>query len=529
MKLFISAFSFIVLLLPLSAAAQSAQERCTALSGPGATVEHRMVSLPDAPTRILKSQVDPARDGLPESCRIHGLIAPQTHFELRMPTETWNGKFLMAGCGGYCGTIDTGRTDPGLARNYAVVQTDMGHQGSSWLFAYNNLQGEIDFGFRSTHTVAKASKEIIDAYYGNRAEKNYFMGCSTGGRQAMVEAQRFPRDFDGIIAGAPVYDETGDGAYFVAWNPLANMGEDGKPILSPDKLPMIRQSVMDTCDAADGLEDGILQDPRQCGWNPEDIQCRRGRGGDSCLTTDEVEVLNKIYTGATDSNGEPWYFGMSRGSEYTWTPEFIGQDGKIGTWLEGPQSFGEEFMTTMPFFYDPPAGTPASTFDFDRDPPRMGLTEGIYNSQNPDLRKFKKNGGKMLLYHGWDDDQIPPGISIDYYDTATRTMGGPAQTKDFFRLFMIPSMLHCTMGGPGGTAIDWVTALENWVENGQAPDEIIVRKRVTQGMGQPRARFPLDPSEYNQTRRVFAYPDVARYKGEGDPNDPDNWEKASNP
>jgi len=510
------------------ATAQDLQDRCTALSGLGAEIESMLVSIPDAPTRILAATVDPAADGLPEACRVRGLIAPYTHFQLRMPTQSWNGKFLMAGCGGYCGTIDSGRTDPGLARDYAVVQTDMGHQGSSWLFAYNNLQGEIDFGFRSTHTVAVASKEIIDYYYGRRAEKNYFMGCSTGGRQAMVEAQRFPRDFDGIIAGAPVYDENGDGLLFVVWNPLANLNEDGDPILSPKKLPMIRQAVMDKCDGADGLEDGILQDPRQCDWNPSEIQCRRGRSGDTCLTPEEVGVVKKIYSGATDSNGEPWYFGMAAGSEYTWTPEFI-QDGKVGDWLEGPQSFGEEFATTMPFFYDPPIGTPASTYDFDKDPPRMGLTESLYNALNPDLRKFKRNGGKLILYHGWDDDQIPPGISVDYYETSTLTMGGPNQTKDFFRLFMVPSMLHCTMGGIGGSQVDWLTALENWVENDEAPEQVVVHRRASQGYGQPRARFPLDPSEYDQRRPVYAFPDVARYKGNGDANEPSNWEKAPRP
>ncbi|MFL2771720.1 MAG: tannase/feruloyl esterase family alpha/beta hydrolase [Rhodospirillaceae bacterium] len=518
------AFSFFVFVSSSNADTGSAQERCLAMSKPGAEAEYRMVSIPDAPTRILNSQLDTAADGLPESCRVDGLIAPNTHFELRMPTETWNGKFLMFGCGGYCGFIDSLRSDPGLAQNYAVVLTDMGHQGRSWLFAYNNLQGEIDFGFRSTHTVAVASKEIIDHYYGNRAEKNYFMGCSTGGRQAMVEAQRFPRDFDGIIAGAPVYDETGDGAHFVLWSPLANMDEDGNAIMNPSKLPMIRRAVMDQCDAADGLEDNILQDPQVCNWEPEKIQCRTPFGGDDCLTRDEVNVVKKIYSGATNSEGEPWYFGMSVGSEYTWTPEFIQED-KVGDWLEGPQSFGEEFITTMPFFYDPPVGTPANTYDFDKDPPRMGLTEWLYNAQNPDLRKFKKNGGKLILYHGWDDDQIPPGISIDYYQTATRTMGGQENTKDFFRLFMMPSMLHCIMGGPGGTEVDWVGVLEDWVENGEAPDKVLVHRMKQTGYGLPRPRHPLGVSDFDQVRPVYAYPGVARYKGSGDTNDPDNWAK----
>ena len=525
MKHGITTLSLFLSLAAFPVVAQSPQEQCLALSTPGAAIEHRMVAMPDAPTRILKSTIDAAVDGLPESCRVSGLIAPHTHFELRMPTKTWNGKFLMLGCGGYCGSIDSRRSDPGLARNYAVVLTDMGHQGSSWLFAYNNLQGEIDFAYRSTHTVAVASKEIIDAYYGSRADKNYFMGCSTGGRQAMVEAQRFPRDFDGIVAGAPVYDETGDGAYFVLWSALANIGQNGKPILSPEKLPLIRNAVMEQCDGADGLKDGVLQDPRQCTWQPSDMQCGLGQSTDKCLTADEVGVVNKIYSGATNSDGDPWYFGMSLGSEYTWTPEFIGQDGKIGDWLEGPQSFGEEFITTMPFFYDLPIGTPAATFDFDTDPPRMGLTEVLYNAQNPDLRKFKKNGGKLLLYHGWDDDQIPPGISVDYYETSTRTMGGPDQTTDFFRMFMIPSMLHCIMGGPGGTEVDWITAIENWVEKDEAPEQIVVHRMKTTGYSVPRARHPLDPDEYDQKRPVYPYPAVARFKGVGDPNDPDAWQK----
>ena len=516
----------LILLTSLPADAQNAIERCNALGGVPGSIESRLVAIPDAPTKILSSQVDAANDGLPEACRVYGLIAPHTKFELRMPTTSWNGKFLMLGCGGACGVIDTGRGDPGLARNYAVVLTDMGHQGSSWLFAYNNLQGEIDFAYRSTHTVAVAAKEIIDAYYGRRAAKNYFMGCSTGGRQAMVEAQRFPRDFDGIIAGAPVYDETGDGILFVLWGPFANLDEDGNHILDAKKLPMIREAVLEQCDARDGLADGILQDPRLCNWQPSEIQCRRGRDGDKCLTAAEIEVVNKIYSGATDAKGEPWYFGMSRGSEYTWTPEVIGSDGLTGTWVDGPQSFGEEFATTMPFFYDPPVGTPASSFDFDRDPPRMGLTEVLYNAQNPDLRKFKKAGGKLLLYHGWDDDQIPPGISIDYYETSTRTMGGEAATKDFFRLFMVPGMLHCTMGGPGGAEADWLTALENWIEEDVAPEQVTVYRRLQSGFDVPSAKHPLDESEYDQTRTVYVYPDVARYKGNGDPNQASSWEKA---
>jgi feruloyl esterase len=178
----------------------------------------------------------------------------------------------------------------------------------------------------------------------------------------------------------------------------------------------------------------------------------------------------------------------------------------------------------MPFFYDPPVGTPPSAFDFDKDPPRRGLTETLYNAQNPDLRKLKKAGAKLILYHGWDDDQIPPGASVDYYETATRTMGGPEATRDFFRFFTPPGMLHCA-GGPGGGEMDLIGAIENWVEKGEAPDQMTVY-RLVNDRGGPRPIHPLDPSRYDRSRPVYAYPDVARYKGRGDPNRAENWEKA---
>lgn len=507
-----------------TAHAQDMHARCTALGGVHGSAEAALVALPDAPSKITSAVIVPAADRLPEYCKVEGVVAPNIGFELRLPTTTWNGKFIHSGCGGYCGFIRFDRAIPALARNYAVVASDMGHRGATWLFAYNNIQGEIDFAYRSTHVVTVAAKEIVAVYYGKRAAKNYYTGCSTGGRQGMVEAQRFPFDFDGIIAGAPVWDETGDGTLFVLWNSRANIGPDGKQIMSEKKLAVIHRAVMDKCDAKDGLKDDLLQDPRTCDWQPSEIACPSGQTGDTCLTPAEIDVVNKIYTGATDAKGHPWYFGMQRGSEYTWTPEAIGADGKPGVWVDGPSSFAEEFATTMPFFYDPPVGTPAKTFDFVKDRPRMGLTEIIYNAQNHDLRAFKRAGGKLILFHGWDDDQIPPGASVDYWETSTRLMGGTEAMREFARFYTPPGMLHCA-GGPGGGELDFLTALENWVENGKAPDEVIAY-RLVNDRGGPRPIHPLDPAQYDRSRPVYPYPDVARYKGRGDSNVAANWERA---
>lgn len=514
-----------ILMAALSpAAAQDMQARCAALGGLNGAAEARLVSIPDAPAKITSARVVAAADRLPEYCKVEGVVAPNSGFELRLPTNTWNGKFLYSGCGGYCGFISFDRANPALAKNYAVVASDMGHKGASWLFAYNNIQGEIDFAYRSTHIVQLAAKEIIDVYYGKRASRNYYTGCSTGGRQGMVEAQRFPNDFDAIIAGAPVWDETGDGTLFVLWNGRANVGPDGKQILTEQKLGVINKAVMDKCDAKDGLKDNLLQDPRTCDWSPAEIACAAGQSGEACLTPAEIGVVEKLYSGATDAKGEPWYFGMQRGSEYTWTPEMVGPNGKPGSWIDGPSSFAEEFTTTMPFFYDPPVGTPAKTFDFAKDRTRMGLTEIIYNAQNHDLRRFKKAGGKLILFHGWDDDQIPPGASVDYWETATRTMGGADKMREFARFFTVPGMLHCA-GGPGGGELDFLGAMENWVENGKAPEEVTAYRLVNDKPG-PRPIHPLDPAQYDRSRPVYAYPDVAKFKGKGDPNVAANWERS---
>ena len=526
----------------LSADSADAATACVALRSPANAVE--FAQIPDAPTTIVSAGIVPAggddstiQNDFPEFCNVEGQITPNIGFLLRMPTTSWNGKFLMGGCGGPCGNYLLDRYDTALIRNYAVVVTDMGHKGPGWQFAYNNLDAMVDFGYRSTHVTAVAAKEIIAQFYGNPASRRYFWGCSTGGRQAMVEAQRFPHDFEGILAGAPVWYQTGNQPLFSLWATRVNIGKDGKAILGAEKLPLIHEAVMGACDALDGLEDGLLQDPRKCAWDPKSIQCRPGRGGLDCLTAEEVDIVGKIYEGASNSAGERLYWGMVRGSEDQWAPRWINYDGKPGLAL-GDASGKNLVMSYRSFFYPPGPSYSLFDFDYDRDPPRLALTESIYNAQNPDLRKFKNADGKLILYTGWHDNNIPPEAAVDYYETATRTMGGAAATMDFFRLFLLPGVNHCQYGAGGGE-VDWLTALETWVEKGQAPDQITVYHmrqepypsidRFVGGDRSRRTRYPrhpLDPQSYDRSRPVYAYPGVAQWTGTGDTTRAENWEKA---
>jgi pimeloyl-ACP methyl ester carboxylesterase len=523
---------------PSAALAQDAAAACKAMgSGYGASPNAtKFAEIPEAPTSIVSVRLvdaDPTHD-MPQYCRVEGEIAPTIGFLLRMPSSNWNGKLLMGGCGGPCGTYLEDRTDPALARHYAVVSTDMGHKGIGWLFAYENLQQEIDFGSRATHLTAVAAKVIADTFYSQEPKHAYFNGCSTGGRQAMVEAERFPDDFDGIIAGAPPYYETGDTPLFLSWGARANMMPDGKTILGAEKLPMIHEAVMNACQSKGALNGSVLLDPQSCHWQPKEIECKAGKDGANCLSPAQVEVVQKIYDGATNSKAYKLYFGMARGSELQWVPGFLNTDGKPGIYLAGFGGPGNSIMNYAAYFYSQGPNYDSMKFNYDTDLPKMAVIESIYNAQNPDLRAFDEAGGKLILYHGWNDDEIPPMASVDYYQTSMRVSGGEENTKKFFRLFMLPGVGHCR-GGAGGGEVDWITALEGWVEHGNAPDSVIANRMATEPYptdvvnGQTVMRFPhypLAPGTYVTSRPVYAYPGIAKWNGTGDAKDASSWEKA---
>jgi len=504
---------------PATAPQAPTDERCANLA------RSDLSRLPDAPTVITAAAPVAAAGDVPAYCRVEGYIAPQIGFEVHLPISGWNGKYLQQGCGGMCGWINMGACQDALARNYAVANTDMGHKGPPFTvkWARDNRNAEVDFGYRATHVLAVAAKAIIGAYYGQAPRYSYFRGCSTGGRQALVEAQSFPDDFDGIIAGAPVIDETGDGFLHLLWSGRAALGEAGQPVLFADKVDLVHKTVIAACDTIDGVKDGILQDPRRCTWKPAALACRQGQQG-NCLSPAEVAAVGKIYAGAQDSRGRSLFpGGMPRGSEYQWVPAFVNKEGQLPLVLD-PNGMMPDFMRYLSFWYDLPDDTSLMSFDWDRDPQRLGLMERLFNAGNPDLRRFKERGGKLILYHGWDDLEIPANLSIDYYQLVERTMGGPAATRDFFRLFMIPGMAHCRRG-IGADAIDTLSALEDWVERGRAPDQLLTHHLVKEQsyLGLPALRFPLERASYDWTRPVPAWPKVARWTGRGDWRDARTW------
>jgi feruloyl esterase len=367
---------------------------------------------------------------------------------------------------------------------YACITTDMGHKSTlsdnNW--AANNLQGQVDFGYRATHVTTVVGKAIAEYYYGKAPSKSYFYGCSTGGRQAMIEAQRFPEDFDGIIAIAAA-----NGALRPADADLIaktfnaqtfNFDAEGKPILTIRKIPMIHRAVLAKCDMNDGLKDGLIGDPRDCKFDPADIQCKQGDGRE-CLTPAQVEIVRQLYK----------IKGMEPGGELNWINYYI---------------------------REAPPGDQGGYIQSRGDP---NVFPSLYNASNPDLTQFRDHGAKLIAAQGWSDPQISPKAMIDYFELATRTMGGPAEMAKFYRLFMIPGMDHCS-GGEGAYGINYIAALENWVEKGQAPDMLIgVHPRLGAPLDFFNVDLPfLDPKDVVFSRPNFPYPKKAVYSGKGDAN-----------
>ena len=500
-------------------APESVTDRCADLMAQG------FVELEDAPTRLTSTRSVEATDDLPAYCRVEGYVAPQVWFEIRLPLENWNRKFLMQGCGGMCGWINMEACEDALARNYAVANTDMGHKGppASAFWAKDNREAEIQFGFRATHVVAVAAKAIVAAFYGTYPERSYFRGCSTGGRQGLMSAQRFPHDFDGIIAGAPVIHQPGTAQFHLAWLGLANLDEQRQPILTADKVPLIQAAVMAACDAEDGVRDGVLMDPRRCDWDPDALRCGRDLG-DDCLSDAQVEAVRRLYSPARNSKGQRLFpGGMMKGSEHQWAPVIAPPRGQLSMLLD-PNGLVAEVSRYLAFDQDKGRDFSLFDLDFDEDYKRFGVMASLNTANDPDLREFAGRGGKLILYHGWDDLEIPPLGSVEYYEDVVRFTGSAEQTQEFFRLFMLPGVAHCRRG-PGADAIDYLSHLEDWVERGKAPEYLTAHHlRTPQNYrGLPRPRYPLPEADYDWTRPVFPYPKVARYVGRGNWREMDRW------
>jgi feruloyl esterase len=483
--------------------------------------------LEDASTELLTATYEPARAPSPAYCRVEGYVVPQVGFELRLPLSGWNGKFLEVGSGGWGGEMYLFFCEGPLRKGYACIASDMGHRGasSSGLWALNNPQAQIDFAYRATHVTAVAGKAIVAAFYDTAPAKAMMFGCSTGGYQGMVEAQRFPWDFDGIVAIAPDMNGEADLSMRIVWNTRAFTGEDGKPRLTSPELQLLHRAVLAKCDMSDGIKDGIVGNPVGCDFDPKVVECRPGQTTD-CLSADKVAVVQRIYGGPVDSHGVRLSTrGVFPGSELDWQASDGGEVAEFFKYMLPGGAAGANWKL--------------QDFDFDRDYRRLGLG-ALYSDSNPDLRQFKAAGGKLLVAQGGNDALEIPGAVIDYYETVTRTMGGPAATQDFFRLFVVPGMKHCS-GGSGAFAVDYLSALEGWVGQGRPPDRMSgahVDSHYLLGINNDPTKseadriwwaalklpLPLEPQvPVNFRRPLYPYPGVAVYQGSGDPNQAENY------
>ena len=435
---------------------------------------------------------------LPAFCRIAATVKPSADSDIKievwMPAAAnWNGKFEAVGNGGWNGNIDQNALATALGRGYAAASTDTGHEGGAGVWMQSEDK-RIDFGSRAVHEMTVQGKSLINAYYGNAAKLSYFNGCSAGGRQGLKASQVYPADFDGIVAGAPALNTTGR-AEFAVWI-AQNMHKEDASYIPPAKYPAIHDAVLQACDALDGVKDRVIENPRVCKFDPKVLLCKAGDSSD-CLTTAQVQSAETMYKPVVNSRTKKEIFpGLEYGSEMGWST------------FGGPQPFG--IGTQMfQFMMEKGSNFDYKTVNWDSDVTSVEkLEKGEINAMDPNLNAFFAHGGKMIQYHGWADQQIPSGSSVEYYQSVLNTMGGVNKVKANYRLFMVPGMGHCG-GGDGPTSFDMMAALEQWVEKSKAPDSI------------PAAH--LNNGQPDRTRILCPYPQAATYKGSGDTNDAANF------
>jgi feruloyl esterase len=448
-------------------------------------------------TQITSATLTPA-GAAPESCRVAATLRPTSDSEIKMevwmPATGWNGKYQAVGNGAFNGNIATGPMTTALTRGYATSSTDGGHTGGGAAWALGHPEKVIDFGYRAMHETAEASKKIIAAYYGGGPKYSYFNGCSAGGRQAMKAAQRFPADFNGIIAGAPGLDWTGRAAQAVRIAQRLEANEAAR--LGAPQRQLLHTAVMAACDLTDGVKDGVLENPRRCTFDPGVLQCK-GEDTASCLTAPQVETARMIYSPVVNPKTKRAINGLERGSELGWTD--------LG-WTASARATGLDQFRFLVF------GDPAwdvQKFNWATDIVLAEERNEAINALDPNLTPFISGGGKLIAYHGWSDPQIAPAAATQYYDRVLEASGGKANVDKAYRVFMAPGMGHCT-GGDGPNTFDMLTALERWVEGGAAPDQI------TASISRPAANL-------NRSRPLCPYPQVAVYDGTGSTDDASNF------
>lgn len=465
----------------------------------------------------IRAQTVPATAAAPEFCRVSGILGPEIAFEVSLPAR-WNGRFYMIGNGGHAGeALDSPyrvmQRNEALRFGFAVAQTDTGHDARKEpgaTFVLSNPRKAIDYAYRAVHLTAVTARNITEDYYDNAVSYSHWHSCSNGGRQGLVEAQRFPEDFDGIVANAPWLDQTGF-TIGAMWNQKAL----SEAPVTAEKMVLVAKSVMVACDEIDGLKDGLIDDPRKCDFDPaRDVAaCGEDLDGPDCLTPSQAAAIAKVYGGPV-SNGKPFFPGFMPGSEAVMPNLFGGGSGS--GWMNvivssQPGAKPADFVLAednMRYLVHSPSAPDYDhmTFDYDDDIHMLDDWGKLADAKDPDLSDFRKRGGKLLMTYGWADSILQPMMGVNYYERAVAE-NGPG-TGDFFRLFMIPGMTHCG-GGNGPDRHDPMTAIINWVEKGKAPDRILASQ--------------VEDGKVVRTRPLCHYPNVARYSGQGSVDDAANF------
>ena len=455
------------------------------------------LQLPDVQLTSVKYLQDSSRNGTQANphVQVEGIIGKAIRFEVLLPDD-WNGRFAMGGGGGLVGSVQNGIWKS-LNKGYATAGTDTGHQASgtdgSW--AQDDMEALVNFGHVAVHRTAEVSKAIIRAYYGMNPKYSYFVGCSRGGGQAMMESQRYPKDFDGIVAGAPAFDWTGFAAMGVNSNQVLYPNPDDmtKTVLTQEDLDALYIEIMIQADAQDGLKDGIIDDPLAVEFELEVVPN---------LTDEQRKALKTLYSGPSNSRGQI-YTGFPIGAERGPSGLFNWQVGPIPDLVNLGHAFSTNIFKYF-VFQDP--DWDYSTYDFENWENDTRFAGSVLNATDPNLDAFKERNGKLILWHGWSDAALPAQATIEYYKEVLKH---DPQAMDYARLFMVPGCYHCG-GGPGVSGVDWLDVIVDWVEKNTAPERLVATKGKSKD----------NPA---RTRPLYPYPDRARYDGEGDPNDESNF------
>ncbi|MGV8878647.1 MAG: tannase/feruloyl esterase family alpha/beta hydrolase [Sphingobacteriaceae bacterium] len=499
----LSLFPFIVLLVFSCSVGQTANEK---VNKPHMSVEElKNIRLPDVRISKVEQIREPVR-----YCKVTGVIGKEINFELLLP-NSWNSRFAMGGGGGFVGSVQNSASSSVIA-GYATVGTDTGHEGADikadW--ALNNMERQVNFGHLAVHRTAVTAKEIIRQYYRSEISYSYFLGCSRGGGQAMMEAQRYPEDFDGIVAGAPAFSWPAIGAKFIQNSQAIypNPKKLDAPVITLANLKLLQAKVLEQFDSLDGLKDGILNDPKddKLDFNKLPV-CPDNVPADDCFTAQQLAAIKVIYSGVLDGQ-QVIYPGFPLGAEN----EPMGWH----AWITGPlplnmpsleYGFGNAMYKYL-IFQD--STWDYSTYDFSNYSATTQYASSYLDATSSDYSEFKKRGGRMIIYHGWNDPALSAYATINYYE---KVKGVDRDVENYIRLFLLPGVLHCG-GGPGPSNVDWMQLISGWVEKRSAPDSVILSR--------------MEKEKVVMARPVFPYPDKAIYKGKGDPNKSGSFKKANN-